>query len=160
MPYVIDYLQGRGAEFTVIPHPMSPEGEADADTASIQDDRLAKTLVIMANFGPGLMVIPASRELEMDLVIETVGDEQARLATDEELRRLFPEYELGALPPLAMMLLVPVFVDPAVAERDEVEFAAGRQDLSIRMATRDVFGNDPIVIGPLTRESRGASASS
>jgi Ala-tRNA(Pro) deacylase len=96
----------------------------------------------------------------MDLVAEAVGDDQARLATEDELDRLFPEYEHGALPPLAMMLLVPVFVDPAVAEREEVEFAAGRQDLSIRMATRDMFGSDPIVVGTLTRESRTASASS
>ena len=114
----------------------------------------------MANFGPGLVVIPASRALEMDVVAEAVGDDQARLATDEELDRLFPEYERGALPPLAMMLLVPVFVDPAVAEQDEVEFAAGRQDLSIRMATRDMFGSDPIVVRSLTRDSRAASASS
>lgn len=158
MPYVIDYLQGRGAEFTVIPHPPSLEG--DEDEPSIRDDRLATTHVVMANFGPGLMVIPAARELDMALVLEAIGDEGARAATESELGRLFPEYELGALPPLAMMLLVPVFVDPAVAERDEIEFAAGRQDLSIRMTTRDMFGNDPIVIRPLTRESRVAPASS
>jgi len=159
MAYVIDYLQGRGAEFTVIPHPPSLLGDADEPT-SVHDDRLATTHVVMANFGPGLMVIPASRELDMDLVMKAIGDEGARVATEPELGRLFPEYELGALPPLAMMLLVPVFVDPAVAERDEIEFAAGRQDLSIRMATRDMFGNDPIVIRPLTRESRVAPASS
>ncbi|MCI0633492.1 MAG: YbaK/EbsC family protein [Actinobacteria bacterium] len=158
MPYVIDYLQGRGAEFTVIPHPHTPE--ADGDAPHVPDERLAKTHVIIANFGPGLVVIPASRALEMDLVAQAVGDDQARLATDDELDRLFPEYERGALPPLAMMLLVPVFVDPAVAEREEVEFAAGRQDLSIRMATHDMFGSDPIVVGSLTRESRAESASS
>ncbi len=159
MAYVIDYLQGRGAEFTVIPHPASLEADGDEPKA-VHDERLATTHVVMANFGPGLMVIPASRELDMPLVIEAIADPDARLATDAELARLFPEYELGALPPLAMMLLVPVFVDPAVAEREEIEFAAGRQDLSIRMATSDMFGNDPIVIRPLTRESSVATANS
>jgi len=53
-----------------------------------------------------------------------------------------------------MLLLAPMYVDPAIAERDTIVFAAGRQDVSIRMATSDLFGTDPVVITPLTAESR------
>jgi prolyl-tRNA editing enzyme YbaK/EbsC (Cys-tRNA(Pro) deacylase) len=50
-------------------------------------------------------------------------------------------------------------MDPAVAGRDSIVFAAGRRDISIRMSIHDLIGTDPLVITPLTAESRLAAAS-
>jgi Ala-tRNA(Pro) deacylase len=157
MAYLMDYLQGRGVTFTVIPHPKAPTAAGEAHALHIPEELVAKTVVIVANYGPALMVIPASRRLDLALAAEAVGDAQARLATERELQRQFPDYELGALPPLSMMLLAPMYVDPAVAEREEIVFAAGRQDVSIRMSTKDLFATDPVVITPLTAESVAAA---
>jgi Ala-tRNA(Pro) deacylase len=159
MAYVMDYLQGRGVTFTVIPHPRTPPVQGEAHALRAHEDLVTKTIVVIADYGPALMVIPASRRLDLALVVEAVGDPDARLATERELERQFPDYERGALPPLSMMLLAPMYADPAVAERDEIVFAAGRQDVSIRMSTRDLFGTDPVVITPLTRESVAAATS-
>lgn len=158
MGYVLDYLQGRGSVFTVIPHPKAPTAEGEAHAMGISPDEVVKTVVVVANYGPALMVVPASRRLDMELVAQATGDPQVRLATERELERQFPDYELGALPPLSMLLLAPMYVDPAVAERESVVFAAGRQDVSVRMATRDLFGTDPVVITPLTAQSREQGA--
>lgn len=157
MGYVLDYLQGRGSVFTVIPHPKAPTAEGEAHAMRLPPDEVVKTVVVIANYGPALMVIPASRRLDMELVAQATGDPQVRLATERELERLFPDYEPGALPPLSMLLLAPMFVDPVVAERESIVFAAGRQDVSVRMATKDLFGTDPVVITPLTAESRAAA---
>jgi len=154
----LDYLQGRGVTFTVIPHQKAPTAVGEAHTMGISEDEVVKTVVVIANYGPALMVIPASRKLDLGLVADITKDPQARLAAERELERAFPDYELGALPPLSMMLLAPMYVDPAVAERDRVVFAAGRQDVSVRMATSDLFGTDPVVITPLTAESRAEAA--
>ena len=153
MAYVMDYLQGRGVTFTVIPHPKAPTAAGEAHALHLPEELVAKTVVVIANYGPALMVIPASRRLDLTLAIEAVGDPDARLATERELERQFPDYELGALPPLSMMLLAPMYVDPVVAESDEIVFAAGRQDVSIRMSTQDLFATDPMVVTPLTVES-------
>ena len=154
MAYVMDYLQGRGVIFTVIPHERAATAAGEAHAMRIPEELVAKTVVIIANYGPALMVIPASRQLDIELAAAAVGDPEARLATEHELQRQFPDYELGALPPLSMMLLAPMYVDPTVMERDEIVFAAGRQDLSIRMATGDLFATDPVVVTPLTEQSR------
>ena len=159
MSYVFDYLQGRGAIFTVIPHPKTATAAGEAHATHASEDEVVKTLVVMANYGPALMVVPASRRLDIELAAQATADPQMRLATERELERLFPDYQLGALPPLSMLLLAPMYVDPAVAERETIVFAAGRQDVSIRMATSDLFGTDPVVITPLTAESRTAEAS-
>lgn len=155
--YVLDYLQGRGVTFTVIPHGEATADEVPARPAGISAEEHAKTVVAIANYGPALLVIPAERELDIDMMREAVGDPEARLATERELERAFPDYDPGALPPLAMLLLAPMYADPAMAERDQIVFAAGRQDVSVRMSTADLFGSDPVVITPLTAESRAAA---
>jgi len=154
MAYVLDYLQGRGAVFTVIPHPTAPTARREARALHVPEDIVAKTVVVITRQGPALTVIPSSRSLDMGLVARAVADPLVRLATERELADRFPTYELGALPPLSMLLMAPMYVDPAIAELDEVVFAAGRRDVSIRMSTRDLFGSDPVVITPLTAESR------
>lgn len=156
--FVLEYLQGRGQVFTVIPHRRADaDGPADRPS-NVPADLLVKTAVVIANYGPALLVIPADRRLDLRLVAEAVGDANARLATEGELARQFPDYEIGALPPLSMLLLVPMYVDPAVVERREVVFAAGRKDVSIRMATRDLFGNDPVVVTQLIAGNRVETA--
>jgi prolyl-tRNA editing enzyme YbaK/EbsC (Cys-tRNA(Pro) deacylase) len=54
-----------------------------------------------------------------------VGDRHVRLATEEELLRDFPGFELGALPPLGSLLGAPLYVDQEVLQHETVVFAAG-----------------------------------
>lgn len=154
MSNVLDYLQGRGVTFTVIPHAKAPTAAGEAHAMHLAEEEVVKTVVVMANYGPALMVIPASRRLDLELAAQATGDPETRLATERELERTFPNYELGALPPLSMLLLAPMYVDPVVADRQTIVFAAGRQDVSVAMASSALFGTDPVVITPLTAESR------
>jgi Ala-tRNA(Pro) deacylase len=154
MAEVLQYLQGRGVVFTVIPRSAS----TDVVRAIAPDDLVVHTTVVIANYGPALLVLPAGRALDADLAAAAVGDPDARLATPQELERYFPEYEVGALPPLSMLLLAPMYVDPAVVDRDEIVFAAGRHDVAVKMSTSDLVGRDPVVIAPLTAEGRAAAS--
>jgi Ala-tRNA(Pro) deacylase len=61
-----------------------------------------------------------------------LGDNHARLANEEELGRDFPDYQLGALPPLGALVGANVYVDPEVLGRDTVVFAAGTQTESVK----------------------------
>src|SRR3972149_2610748 len=149
MPYVFDSLQGRGAIFTVIPHPKTATAAGEAHATHASEDEVVKTLVVMANYGPALMVVPASRRLDIELAAQATADPPMRPGPGRGLGRLSPASRLGALPPLSMLLLAPMYVDPAVAERETIVFAAGRQDISIRMATSDFLGADPVVLTPL-----------
>jgi len=151
--HVMEYLQGRGVTFTVIPHRRATTAGGEVHALGLPGEEVVKTVVVVAKNGPALMVVPASRMLDLGLVGEAVGDAKVRLATERELAKQFPDYEVGAVPPLSMLLLVPMYIDPVVADREQIVFAAGRQDVSIRMATTDLVGTDPVVIAPLTVES-------
>jgi Ala-tRNA(Pro) deacylase len=61
---------------------------------------------VRAAGGYALVAVPATGRLDMHLVQAAVGDRRVRLATEEEPRRDFPGFELGALPPLGSLFLL------------------------------------------------------
>jgi prolyl-tRNA editing enzyme YbaK/EbsC (Cys-tRNA(Pro) deacylase) len=84
----------------------------EARALGIEVGEVLKTLAVRTGSGYALVVIPASRRLDLHLAREALGDNRARLASEEELGRDFPDYELGAPPPLGALLDAPVYVDP------------------------------------------------
>jgi prolyl-tRNA editing enzyme YbaK/EbsC (Cys-tRNA(Pro) deacylase) len=157
MTALMEYLQGRGVTFVVIPHADEDAPNAASPPAFSPDD-VVKTIVLMTTLGPALCVIPDRREIDLALALAAVRDETARPATSAELERSFPEYDPGSVPPMGLFFLAPMYVDPAVLARTSVVFRAGREGLSIAMGTKALFRDDPIVVTPLTRETAEAEA--
>jgi prolyl-tRNA editing enzyme YbaK/EbsC (Cys-tRNA(Pro) deacylase) len=99
------------------------------------------------------MVVPADRYLDLDLAQRALQDPGARSATHTEIRALAPSCDIGAVPPSSLFVLAPMFVDPAVADRTQVVFPAGRNNVLVCMEREDLFRDDPYVVVALTRES-------
>ena len=150
---VLEYLRTNRRHFTIVPHLRVVRGGPDSVPVDPFED-VVRTVLIMANRGPSLLVIPASRTLDMELVRKAVADPYAREATDVELRDAFSGYEPDTLPPLSVLVRAPMYVDPEIARRSYVTFAAGRRDVCVRMSTRELFGDDPVAIAPLTLDDR------
>src|SRR5215213_2522976 len=100
MSFVTDYLTRRGTAFEVARHPRAVTSLEEARALGISADEVAKTVALATDRGYALLVLPASRRLDLRLAREAVGDHGARLATEEELQQAFANCELGALPPL------------------------------------------------------------
>lgn len=151
MSFVTDYLTRRGMVFEVADHPRAVTSLEEARALGIAADEVAKTVALTTGRGHALLVLPASRRLDLRLAREAVGDHGARLATEDELEQAFPDCELGALPPLGSLLGVPAFVDPEVMEHDSVIFAAGTQTASVKANPADLFRDEQVQVTPLTR---------
>jgi Ala-tRNA(Pro) deacylase len=141
MSVVTEHLEQRGSVFEVIPHRQAYTSVDEARALGIEVGEVLKTLAVRTGSGYALMVIPASHRLDLHLAREALGDSRARLASEEELGRDFPDYELGALPPLGALLDAQVYVDPEVLGHDTVTFAAGSQTESVKMQTQELFGS-------------------
>jgi Ala-tRNA(Pro) deacylase len=138
MSVVTEHLEQRGCVFEVIPHRQAYTSVDEARALGIEVGEVLKTLAVRTGYA--LAVIPASRRLDLHLAREALGDSRARLASEEELGRDFPDYELGALPPLGALPGAQVYVDPEVLGHDTVTFAAGTQTGSVKMQTQELFG--------------------
>ena len=157
MSVVTEHLEQRGSVFEVIPHRQAYTSVEEARALGMQVDEVLKTLAVRTGSGYALVVIPASRRLDLHLVREALGDSRAHLASEEELGRDFPDYELGALPPLGALLEAQVYVDPEVLGHDTVTFAAGTQTKSVRMSAQELFGTGGFTtVSLVKRPERGS----
>ena len=89
--------------------------------------------------------------LDMHLVREATRSHDVRLATEQEIVERFPEFELGAIPPLPDLLGVPGYADPTVFEHDEAAFADGRRTESFVASPREVLWGQRVYVAPISR---------
>jgi Ala-tRNA(Pro) deacylase len=84
-----------------------------------------------------MIVVPASKLVDLIEVRPTLGLAQVRLAREEELGMLFPDCELGAMPPLGPLYGFPVYLDASLAGEDTIAFNAGTHREVIHMKTSE-----------------------
>lgn len=153
MSEVMAYLVGRGISFLVLPDPSSVSTEDVARVHGLDPEELVRTEVVIGRHGHALLLVPATRYLDLELAQRAVGDPGARPATHAELRAFAPSCDIGAIPPLSLHLRAPLYVDPAVASRAQLIFAAGRTNILLCVEREELLRDDPYVVVPLTRES-------
>jgi prolyl-tRNA editing enzyme YbaK/EbsC (Cys-tRNA(Pro) deacylase) len=56
------------------------------------------------------------------------------------------------LPPLGGLLGVPVLIDPRVLDHKTVVFAGGVETESVKAHTAELFGQEPKLVAPITRD--------
>ena len=135
-----EYLDSTGKQWELRSHPETLSSVDEARALGIDPDEVAKSLVLKGREGYALGVIPGGHRLDMHKVRDAFSDKTIRLASEDDLERDFPEYELGAAPPAPDLLNVHGFVDPTVRSREWVVFAAGTHTDSVRMKTADLIG--------------------
>ena len=106
----------------------------------ISAHKLAKTVVYASAQGYGLAVLPADCLIDMPMLGAFVNDPLVRLASERELVELFPQCELGAMPPLGVLFHLPVIVDSSVASQEFIAFNAGTHRDVIHMYYADYSG--------------------
>lgn len=151
MTTVTDHLEQQGIRFRVLPHARATSAMGEALALGVDADEVAKAVVLDTEDGHALAIVPASRRVDVDLVREVLGEDHVHLASEHEVAADFPEYELGALPPLPSLLHVPVVIDPLVLAHRQVTFAAGTQRESIQTDADEVFTGASVTIAPISR---------
>jgi len=137
---VTSVLDEAGVSYELLPHAHTESALAEASALGVSPDDVAKTLVVKVPGGYTRVVLPASARLDMHKLREIHGGgrHKLHLATEEELRRDYPEFELGAVPPLGAARRDPVVVDPKVAAQNTVVIEAGSHNESLRLAAADL----------------------
>lgn len=126
--------------YELLPHAHTETALAEAEALGVAPDDVAKTLIVKLPEGYVRAVVPASARLDLRKVreIHGGGKHKVHLASEEDLRRDYPEFELGAVPPIGGRD-DPVIIDPKIAERTSVVIEAGSHDESLRIAAADLL---------------------
>jgi len=131
----LEYLDAIKVRYS---HSIHPRAETAFETASAERmpaHEFAKTVVYYCDTGYGIAVVPADQFVDLTRVADVLRVPYVRLANEAELAVLFPDCELGAMPPFGDAEL-PVLVDGAIAG-DFIAFTIGTHRDVVRMSFRD-----------------------
>jgi Ala-tRNA(Pro) deacylase len=132
-----EFLDSHEVKYVSIRHSPAFAAAEVAASAHVAGRDFAKTIVVRIAEDYALVVLPAVRRLVLSDLRELLETPLVRLATEEEMRELFPDCELGAMPPFGNLYGLPVYVSGNLAEETEIAFNAGTHTEVIKMAYAD-----------------------
>ena len=134
-------LDAAGVAYESLPHPHTETAAGEAEALQLAPEEVAKTLAVQTPSGYLRAVIPASERLDLRKLARLleVGAKRVHLASEQDLARDYPEFELGAVPPLGGERRDPVVVDQRLAERESLAIEAGTHEESLRLRTADLL---------------------
>ena len=129
-------LDSQGVEYELLPHVHTESALAEAHALALDPTDVAKTIVVDTPQGHVRAVLPATERLDLAKLSEFLGfgRKEIQLASEGALARDYPEFDLGAVPPVGGSRQEPVVMDSRIAERESIVLEAGSHEESIRVA--------------------------
>ena len=118
------HLSLNGVNYDVISHKKTSCSQMTAQTTHAREACVAKAVVIKRKQGYLLAVVPTSREVTLRGV-GAMLDDIVCLATEQELKDLFMDCEVGAVPPVGAAYGIRTIVDRQLFDEDDIYFEGG-----------------------------------
>jgi Ala-tRNA(Pro) deacylase len=135
---VTDSLSDAGIPFKVVTHWRSDSASGEAAALGADAREVAKTIVLSTPDGFVRAVVRASDRIDMHRVREVI-DTHVGLASEEELAGAYPEYELGAVPPIVDGHADPIVIDERLRSLSAVYIEGGTHEQSLLVRTADLI---------------------
>jgi Ala-tRNA(Pro) deacylase len=131
------FLDSNHVKYKTITHSPEYTAQEIAASAHIPGKELAKTVIVKVDGEFAMAVLPASRHVSLTRLKEAVHASDAELASEEEFEKLFPDCELGAMPPFGNLYDMPVYAAEQLTKDDEIAFNAGSHTELVQLAFSD-----------------------
>jgi len=131
------FLDTNRVEYKHTVHPIAYTACQVASAEHLPTREVAKAVVIFGDNEYHLVVVPANRLVDFQEFRVCLGLKHARMATEEELARLFPDCEVGAMPPMGNLYGIPVYLDRGLAGEEMIAFNGGTHRDVVHMKIAD-----------------------
>jgi Ala-tRNA(Pro) deacylase len=150
---VTSFLDEAGVDFDVLEHAHTERAADEAAALGLGPEEVAKTLVLVAPSGGVRAVLAASDRIDLRKVAAALGfgGKKVHLASEDDLARDYPDFELGAVPPFGGRE-DHVIVDERLAGRDSVVLEAGTHERSVRLKAADLVRLTRAQVADIRRE--------
>ena len=132
-----DFLDKTKTKYVSIKHSPTYTAQEIAASAHIPGKELAKTVMVKLDGKMAMAVLPASFRVDLNRLKDAAGVGVVEIANEQDFKNLFPECELGAMPPFGNLYDMDVYVAQSLAEDEEIAFNAGSHTELIKLAYKD-----------------------
>ena len=110
--------------YDLVSHTKSYSSRETARKAHVDEDHIAKAVIVKDTKGYAMFVVPGGESLKMHTLQEEL-DRDFELADESELKKLFSDCKIGAIPPLGQAYSLETYLDEQLSSLANVYFEAG-----------------------------------
>ncbi|UCF88098.1 MAG: YbaK/EbsC family protein [bacterium] len=130
-------FEEENVDFEIMVHSESYTAQEKAAGMHVPGAQLAKVVMAKADDDLAMLVISADRNIDFGKAKEVLGVKRIGLAKEEDFIDLFPDCDLGAMPPFGNLYGIPVWVDEGLAGQENIVFNACSHYEAARIAYKD-----------------------
>jgi Ala-tRNA(Pro) deacylase len=114
------YLRDNKVPYQTQRHALAYTAQEVAASEHVPGKMVAKVVMVKADAKIVMLVLPAPKRVDLGKVSAALGAKDVSLAHESEFGSLFPECEVGAMPPFGNLYGVPVYVDKELAQDETI----------------------------------------
>jgi Ala-tRNA(Pro) deacylase len=144
---IAEALKRERLPYVAFRHPPAFTALEQAAVSHVPGRCSVKVVVCIADDKPLQAVVPAHFLVDLERLRVMVGAQSIRLASEDEIAALYPDFEVGAAPPFGTLYGHRVFVEQSFVGEPEMVFNAGTHTDSICMHYFDLAEMVKPVVG-------------
>lgn len=118
----------------ILDHYTAFTAQRVAQAAHVPGHLLAKPVVVREEGGEYYMaVVTAPQHADLNEIRRVTGRPKGHLADERELLRLFPDCEIGAMPPIGRLYGMPTYLDVEFRNHADIYFQSGNHREVVKM---------------------------
>ena len=132
-----DYLEKNQVSYEVGIHQEVFTAQEIAAAQHVPGRQMAKVVMVKADGKMVMLVLPASYRVELRKLKDVLDCKKVGMAKEKEFQDLFPDCEVGAMPPFGNLYNMEVWVDKMLTEDASIVFQAGNHIETMRIKYSD-----------------------
>lgn len=128
-----NYLKAQKVSYKGVSHPKRFTAQEIAQAEHAPGREVAKAVIVKAKGRDWMVVTPADSMIDLLKLSAVLETDDIRVEEEREFAPLFPECELGAMPPIGKLYGMNTFVDESFLKNREIFFNGGDHKESIVM---------------------------
>jgi Ala-tRNA(Pro) deacylase len=155
---IVELLKRERIPYTWFQHKATYTAQEEAAASHIRGRSWAKVVICILDDQPAQAVLPAHYAIDLEQLRVLAGATTLRLAREDELAALYPDSEVGAMPPFGAVYGHRVFVEQCLVGEWEMVFNAGTHTDAIRMHYGDFAELAKPIVGNFCKCPNGKSS--
>lgn len=144
-------LDDADADYEILEHTPAYTAQEEAAATHVPGKNWVKTVAALLDGEPVLLALPAHREVDLAALVEATAASSAELTKEEEFENLYPDSEVGAMPPFGVLYGQKTVLDETLRDDEYVAFHAGDHETAVRMRLEDYLELAEPVALPFSR---------
>lgn len=130
-------LDDHGVHYQILSHMRDYSAQRTAADTFTPGREFAKCVALWIDNYYALAVLPADHLIDFELLRDALRCNAIGLAREDEIRKLFPDCEVGAEHPFGNLYDMPVYCARQLADDENITFNAGTHEEAIRLPFAD-----------------------